>query len=84
MQSPNDAKLIELLLSRLERISVDSYWAHRASGLRGALLRVVDQAGMSLDPDPHVEELITASFDILKQVAKEARFPGGKSDWASR
>ena len=37
-----------LLISRLERLSADSYWAHRASGLRGALLRSLD-AGLVRD-----------------------------------
>jgi hypothetical protein len=31
------------LAARLERISVDSYWAHRAGGLRVALLRQMDR-----------------------------------------
>jgi hypothetical protein len=38
-----DGKLIQMLLARLERISVDSYWAHRASGVRGSLIKVVEQ-----------------------------------------
>ncbi len=29
--------LLELLISRLEHLSSDSRWAHRASGLRGSL-----------------------------------------------
>jgi hypothetical protein len=32
-----------LLVSRLERLSADSYWAHQASGLRGSLLRCLQQ-----------------------------------------
>lgn len=35
-------RLARLLLARLERISVDSYWAHRASGVRGALLKALE------------------------------------------
>ena len=31
----------ELLVSRLERLSADSIWAHRVSGYRGALLRSI-------------------------------------------
>jgi hypothetical protein len=41
--STPDDKLIRLLLPRLERISVDSYWAHRASGVRGALVKLLEQ-----------------------------------------
>jgi hypothetical protein len=35
--------LAHQLLGRLERLSADSYWAHRASGLRGSLLKCVEQ-----------------------------------------
>ena len=34
-----------ILASRLERLSADSHWAHRASGLRGALLRCLEVLG---------------------------------------
>jgi hypothetical protein len=37
-------ELAKLLVSRLERLSADSYWAHQASGLRGSLLRAIDRA----------------------------------------
>ena len=32
------------LVYLLERLSADSQWAHRASGVRGALLRAIQQA----------------------------------------
>jgi hypothetical protein len=38
-----DIQLIHMLLARLEHISADSYWAHRASGVRGALLMILDR-----------------------------------------
>ena len=41
MQPNHETKLIALLLARLERVSVDSYWAHRASGIRGHCLRLL-------------------------------------------
>ena len=31
-----------LLIERLERISADSIWAHRSSGLRGTILRMLE------------------------------------------
>ena len=34
-------EFILVLLSRLERISADSRWAHQASGIRGALFRLL-------------------------------------------
>ena len=66
--------LIRLLLARLERISVDSYWAHRASGLRGALLRALDQIenGLAVTEYPF-HELMEQAFLILSRSAQEKR-----------
>ncbi len=67
-----DEKLIRLLLPRLERISVDSYWAHRASGVRGALVKLLEQmeAGMEVDP-LSLKRNISIGFEILKEAAEE-------------
>jgi hypothetical protein len=67
-----DDKLIRLLLPRLERISVDSYWAHRASGVRGALVKILEQieAGGIIDP-VSVQTNIRVGFEILKEAAEE-------------
>lgn len=67
-----DEKLIRLLLPRLERISVDSYWAHRASGVRGALTKILDQieTGNSID-EISVRINILIGFEILKEAAEE-------------
>ena len=67
-----DEKLITMLLNRLERISVDSIWAHRASGIRGSLLRAQEQIQQGNPVDPNaLRELIGTSFHILRQAAKE-------------
>lgn len=67
-----DQKLIAMLLDRLERISVDSIWAHRASGIRGSLLRVQDQLQEGKEPDSSfLREVVSASFHILHQAARE-------------
>ena len=68
---PND-KLIRLLLPRLERISVDSYWAHRASGVRGSLTRILEQmeTGASIDP-VSLKTSLSMGFEILKEAAEE-------------
>jgi hypothetical protein len=74
MDSTEDIKLIRLLLERLERVSVDSYWAHRASGIRGGLLRKMDElekgtpAGQATN-----NELISSAFEILTRAAREKR-----------
>ncbi len=51
MQSLPQIQLVSLLLIRLERVSVDSYWAHRASGVRGGLLKALEkfETGQSVD-----------------------------------
>lgn len=65
-------ELILLLLARLERISVDSYWAHRASGIRGSLLRLLEKVE---DQSPvtslEMKRLIQAGFEILDKAAAE-------------
>jgi hypothetical protein len=73
MASPEpDEKLIHLLLPRLERISVDSYWAHRASGARGALVKILEQieAGEAVEP-ASVKTNLKIGFEILKEAAEE-------------
>jgi acyl-coenzyme A thioesterase PaaI-like protein len=76
------AQQIELarrLASRLERLSADSIWAHRASGVRGSLLRWLDDH--EHDPalavgDLHpLDLLVTRAFEILTLAAKEIREP---------
>ena len=70
-QEPNE-KIIRLLLPRLERISVDSYWAHRASGVRGALTKLLDrmEAGDAVNPEL-LKSNIFIGFEILKEAAEE-------------
>jgi hypothetical protein len=63
--------LIRLLIARLERISADSVWAHRASGVRGALLNMAER----LEDDKQVEvyktkRLVDYGFRILVGAAK--------------
>ena len=73
MESPqSNEKIIRLLLPRLERISVDSYWAHRASGVRGALTKILEQmeAGDAINSGL-VQSNISIGFEILKEAAEE-------------
>jgi hypothetical protein len=73
MESPEPSeKLIRLLLARLERISVDSYWAHRASGVRGALTKLLGQLEMGETVDPALLQMnLRVGFEILKNAAEE-------------
>ncbi len=71
-------KLARLLVARLERLSADSIWAHRASGARGELLRwleycdagLVEQNGNEEQPHTHTllnEDEIARFEYILSQ-----------------
>ena len=73
MESPEPGEgLIRLLLTRLERISVDSYWAHRASGVRGALTKILGQMEMGEPVDPvSLRMNLRVGFDVLEKAAEE-------------
>ena len=72
MQLTEQIQLIRLLLARLERVSVNSYWAHRASGVRGALLRALEkiEARQAVD-ESALRRLVDKGFQILEQAAQE-------------
>jgi hypothetical protein len=56
----------------LERLSVDSRWARRASGLRGNILKVLEEADKGEDLATLRLNLLTdAAFNILSQAAHE-------------
>lgn len=61
-----------MLLARLERISADSYWAHRASGVRGALLRVLEKLenGRPVSGS-ELKRLVDLGFRILENATME-------------
>ena len=70
------AEVIQLLLARLARISAASPWAYKASGLRGSLMRCLDELEASAAasaPPPAPERLnafIAYGFEILEKVAQ--------------
>jgi hypothetical protein len=69
---PLQLELLRRLTARLERLSVDSRWARRASGLRGNLLKVLEQAeaGEEIAAD-RLAALIERAFTILRAAAQE-------------
>ena len=84
MDKELEARILDhafLLVSRLERISPDSSWAHRVSGYRGSLLRNMDQIALNnqLNKDPQWNEaelerlrlMVDAGFVLLAKLAKE-------------
>ncbi len=61
-----------MLLARLERVPVDSFWAHRASGLRGSLLAALDDKPSTKAFDPRmVDQLVWEALRILERAATE-------------
>lgn len=71
---PAEAKLIHMLLNRLERISVDSIWAYRASGLRGSLLRALEQFEEGNPPETAaLKSVMRTAFHILREAARQMR-----------
>ncbi len=72
--------LVRLLAARLERLSVDSIWARRASGLRRSLVKAVEAADSGNEyPPEQLDALIEHSFDILRRAARE--IPDAESEW---
>ena len=72
MQSREDIHLLQLLLARLERVSVDSYWAHRASGVRGSLLRALERLeGGEIIGQTQLHAILEQGFAILERAAQE-------------
>jgi hypothetical protein len=64
-------EMLRLLASRLERLSADSRWARRASGLRGNIVRVLEEAEAGTVSDRRLDLLIGRSFEILRAAAQE-------------
>ncbi|MDR3577663.1 MAG: hypothetical protein P4L50_27675 [Anaerolineaceae bacterium] len=71
-----------MLISRLERLSVDSHWAHRSSGLRGSILRALDELEIAVRQGElhqveaerrHLKDLIDLGAEILKKGAREIK-----------
>ena len=65
-------RTLRLLLARLERISADSVTAHRASGVRGAMLRALDGLEKGgADSSPGMKRLIESGYALLQRAAEE-------------
>ncbi len=68
--------LLRLLASRLERLSVDSIWARRASGMRGSVIKTLELVDGGIPvPDEQLDMLIEQCFQILKAAAREIPEP---------
>ena len=65
-------RTLQFLLSRLERISADSSVAYRASGVRGAMLRVMEKIedGRPVSSQD-VKRLVESAYLLLQKAARE-------------
>jgi hypothetical protein len=75
LAKPLDGQYVELvkrLVDRLERLSADSTYAHKASGLRGSLMRYMEriEAGEGVNRD-ELDQGVEFGFKILQEAAKE-------------
>ncbi len=79
MDDERRLSLARLLVSRLERLSADSIWAHRASGLRGSILRYVELMESNSSTDladmAALEALLEHGFEVLRKAAEEIEVP---------
>lgn len=72
MENAPPFDLLRLLLARLEKISADSVWAHRASGARGSLIRMLEKIedGKPIS-ETDLKRLMELGFYILQKAAEE-------------
>ena len=72
MNANQPIELLRLLASRLERLSADSHWARRASGLRGNIVKLLEQVDAGEPVAAARLDLLTDSaFEILRRAARD-------------
>ena len=66
----------KILIGRLARLSADSIWARRASGLRASIDKAVGQieAGSEVDWNDFAA-LVAKGFEMLERAAEEIPIP---------
>ena len=81
MAIPPQVDLARQLASRLERLSADSVWAHRASGVRGALLRWLSSRAWVATPGELLAALYAFGLPYAALVTGSRRpLPKARSD----
>lgn len=70
-----------MLIGRLERLSADSLWARRASGCRGAILKLLDEEDVlqpgstplegNIFPTERLKLLMAKGYELLERAARE-------------
>ena len=71
--SEHQLLIARMLVERLARLSADSIWARRASGLRASLDKAVQQAetGVQAEDPEHMAVLIELGYHMLEKAAQE-------------
>jgi hypothetical protein len=65
-------ELLRLLADRLEHLSVDSHWARRANGMRGNIIKVLEEAGSGKEISASRLDLLTGTaFEVLRRAAMD-------------
>jgi hypothetical protein len=76
VKQSSQINLARQLLERLERLSADSRPAHKASGLRGSLLKYLAEYDRLKQIDDHqedlekLEEMIQRGYALIEQAAR--------------
>ena len=66
----------KILVERLARLSADSIWARRASGLRASLDKAIGQIekGNMMDGN-HFNHLVSLGYEMIEKAAEEIPVP---------
>ena len=73
---PRQVTLLRMLTERMERLSADSIWARRASGLRRSLVKALENIDCGNgETAEHVQQLISHSLVMLRKAAQELPDP---------
>ena len=66
----------KMLVERLARLSADSIWARRASGLRASIDKTIVQIEMEQGVDmEYLDNLVALGFEMLEKAAEEIPVP---------
>ena len=65
----------KMLVQRLERLSVDSIWAHKASGVRASLDKCLVKIETGEFTPQKLDALVHQGFDLLGKAAQEIPSP---------
>lgn len=72
MKTESVINQIETLVERLEHLSADSIWSHRASGIRGSLLKYLEEPQNSYKANStvNIQFIIEQGYFVLEQAAR--------------